>query len=157
MTFASQIKVWFPFYAVLLGWLIYHFRRRAGRLLLLLAATVALADSISSRLFKPWAARARPCHAPDLATRLYLPDGCGGQFGFLSSHAANAMGLAVFLLLTLPAGRFRALKIGVFGLGAAFIIQPRVPGRALPLRRAGGLAAGRGAGHGRSVDIPALG
>ena len=115
MTFASQIKVWFPFYAVLLGWLIYHFRRRAALLVPLLAATVALADSLSSRVFKPWAARPRPCHAADLAAQLYLPDGCGGQFGFLSSHAANAMGLAVFLLLTLPAGRFRTLKTGVFG------------------------------------------
>ncbi|MDJ0366661.1 phosphatase PAP2 family protein [Hymenobacter sp. H14-R3] len=114
MTFASQIKVWFPFYAVLLGWLIYHFRRQALLLLPLLAATVALADSITSRVFKPWAARARPCHAADLAAQLYLPDGCGGAYGFMSSHAANAMGLAVFLLFTLPASRFRWLKAGVF-------------------------------------------
>lgn len=114
MTFASQIKVWFPFYGVLLAWLIYHFRRRAQWLLPLLALTVALADSITSRVFKPLAARPRPCHAPDLASLLYLPDGCGGQFGFMSSHAANAAGLAVFLLLTLPTGRFRALKIGGF-------------------------------------------
>jgi undecaprenyl-diphosphatase len=114
MTFASQIKVWFPFYAVLLGWLVYHFRRRAALLVPLLAATVALADSITSRIFKPWAARPRPCHAADLAAQLYLPDGCGGAFGFMSSHAANAMGLAVFLLFTLPTGRFQPLKIGVF-------------------------------------------
>jgi len=125
MTFASQVKVWFPFYAVLLGWLLYHFRRRAARLVPLLAATVALADSLTSRVFKPWAARPRPCHAADLAARLYLPDGCGGQFGFMSSHAANSMGLAVFLLLTLPAGRFRALKIGVF-LWALLISYSRV-------------------------------
>jgi undecaprenyl-diphosphatase len=32
----------------------------------------------------------------------------------MSSHAANAMGLAVFLLFTLPAGRFWPLKVGVF-------------------------------------------
>lgn len=125
MTFASQIKVWFPFYAVLLGWLGYHFRRRAARLVPLLAATVALADSITSRIFKPWAARPRPCHAADLAAQLYLPDGCGGAFGFMSSHAANAMGLAVFLLLTLPTGRFRALKAGVF-LWALVISYSRV-------------------------------
>lgn len=114
MTFASQIKVWFPFYAVLLGWLVYHFRRRAALLVPLLVATVALADSITSRIFKPWAARPRPCHAADLAAQLYLPDGCGGAFGFMSSHAANAMGLAVFLLFALPTGRFQPLKIGVF-------------------------------------------
>ncbi|MVN75795.1 phosphatase PAP2 family protein [Hymenobacter sp. HMF4947] len=125
MGFASQIKVWFPFYAVLLGWLIYHFRHRTKLLLPLLAATVALADSITSRIFKPWAARPRPCHAADLAAQLYLPDGCGGQFGFMSSHAANAMGLAVFLLLTLPSGRYKGLKIGVF-IWAAVISYSRV-------------------------------
>lgn len=125
MTFASQIKVWFPFYAVLLAWLIYHFRRQALLLVPLLAATVALADSITSRIFKPWAARPRPCHAADLATQLYLPDGCGGAFGFMSSHAANAMGLAVFLLFTLPASRFRWLKAGVF-VWAAVISYSRV-------------------------------
>jgi undecaprenyl-diphosphatase len=125
MTFASQIKVWFPFYAVLLGWLFYHFRRRALLLLPLLAITVALADSITSRIFKPWAARPRPCHAADLAAQLYLPDGCGGAYGFMSSHAANAMGLAIFLLLTLPAGRFRWLKAGVF-VWAAVISYSRV-------------------------------
>ncbi|NML64180.1 phosphatase PAP2 family protein [Hymenobacter sp. RP-2-7] len=125
MTFASQIKVWFPFYALLLGWLVYHFRRRAALLVPLLAATVALADSITSRIFKPWAARPRPCHAADLAAQLYLPDGCGGAFGFMSSHAANAIGLAVFLLFTLPAGRFRLLKAGVF-LWALVISYSRV-------------------------------
>jgi undecaprenyl-diphosphatase len=125
MTFASQIKVWFPFYGVLLAWLIYHFRHQAKILLPLLATTVALADSITSRLFKPFVARPRPCHAADLASQLYLPDGCGGQFGFMSSHAANAMGLAVFLLLTLPTGRFRGLKVGVF-LWAGLISYSRV-------------------------------
>jgi len=125
MTFASQIKVWFPFYGVLLAWLIYHFRHQAKLLLPLLAATVALADSITSRLFKPFVARPRPCHAADLASQLYLPDGCGGQFGFMSSHAANAMGLAVFLLLTLPTGRFRLLKSGVF-LWAGLVSYSRV-------------------------------
>ena len=114
MTFASNRYVWFPFYAVLIGWLVYLFRRRAGWLLPLLIGAVALADSITSRLFKPFFARPRPCHAPGLAGQLYLPDGCGGQFGFLSSHAANSVALAVCLLLVLPPRRFRALKIGLF-------------------------------------------
>ena len=125
MTFASDRRVWLPFYAGLLAWLIGHFRRRAWRLLPLLGAAVALADSLTSRLFKPFFGRPRPCHAPDLAARLHLPDGCGGQFGFLSSHAANSFALAVFLLLVLPTGRFRALKIGVF-LWAGWLSYSRV-------------------------------
>lgn len=114
MKLASNRLVWFPFYGLLIIWLIYHFRHRAKVLLPLLIGAVALADSISSRLFKPFFGRLRPCHTTDLASQLNLPDGCGGQFGFLSSHAANSFALAVFLLLALPAGRFRELKIGVF-------------------------------------------
>ena len=111
MVFASNRLVWFPVYAVLIGWLVYYFRRRALLLLPLVVAAVSLADSITSRLFKPFFGRPRPCHDGRLVGLLHLPDGCGGMFGFLSSHAANSMALAVFLALVLPAGRFRGLKI----------------------------------------------
>jgi undecaprenyl-diphosphatase len=114
MTLASDRYVWVPFYAVLIIWLLYHYQHRAKAVLPLLIVAVALADSITSKLFKPLVGRPRPCHAPDLAPLLHLPDGCGGQFGFMSSHAANSAAMAVFLLLALPAGRFRGLKIWVF-------------------------------------------
>ena len=114
MIFASNRTVWFPAYAVLIGWLIFHFRRRGVLLLPLVIMAVALADSITSRLFKPFFARPRPCHDATVAPLLRLPDGCGGQFGFLSSHAANSVALAVFLLFVLPPRRYRGLKVGVF-------------------------------------------
>ena len=113
MVLASNRLVWFPAYVVLLGWLIYLFRRHAWLLLPLLLAAVGLADSISSRIFKPFFARPRPCHDGLLVGLLHLPDGCGGQFGFLSSHAANSVALAVFLAMVLPSGRFQSMKWGV--------------------------------------------
>ena len=118
MVFASDRYVWIPFYGILIIWLLYHYQHRAKAVLPLLIAAVALADSITSKLIKPFIGRPRPCHAPDLAPLLHLPDGCGGQFGFMSSHAANSAAMAVFLLLALPAGRFRGLKIWVFGWAA---------------------------------------
>ena len=114
MVFASNRTVWFPAYALLIGWLIYYFRRRALLLLPLVIGAVALADTITSRLFKPYFGRLRPCHDAGVNALLHLPDGCGGQFGFLSSHAANSFALAAFLLIALPTGRLRGLKIGVF-------------------------------------------
>jgi undecaprenyl-diphosphatase len=114
MVFASDRAVWFPAYALLIVALIYLYRRRAWLLLPLLIVAVALADSITSRLFKPYFERLRPCHEPALAPLLHLPDGCGGQFGFLSSHAANSFALAFFMLLTLPKGRFGLGKAAVF-------------------------------------------
>jgi len=125
MTFASDRYVWIPFYGILIIWLLYHYQHRAKAVLPLLIGAVALADSITSKLFKPLVGRPRPCHAPDLAPLLHLPDGCGGAFGFMSSHAANSVALAVFLLLALPAGRFRCLKIWGF-LWAALLSYSRV-------------------------------
>ncbi|GAA4358117.1 lipid A 4'-phosphatase [Hymenobacter saemangeumensis] len=114
MTFASDRNVWYPFYALLIAYLIFLYRQRALFLLPLLIGAVSLADLITSRLFKPYFGRLRPCHEPGLRELLHLPDGCGGQFGFLSSHASNSMALAVFLLLALPPRRFLWLQLLVF-------------------------------------------
>lgn len=114
MIFASDRLVWFPIYALLIGWFVYEYRRRAILLLPLVLAAVGLADLITSRLFKPFFARLRPCHDAAVFPQLYLPDGCGGQFGFLSSHASNSMALAVFMATTLPKGRFKILRLSVF-------------------------------------------
>ncbi|WP_046242585.1 phosphatase PAP2 family protein [Hymenobacter terrenus] len=142
MTFASNRYVWFPAYALLIIWLIYYFRRQAVLLLPLVIAAVSLADSITSRLFKPFFARPRPCHDGVLAYQLHLPDGCGGQFGFLSSHAANSMALAIFLLLVLPASRLRGLKTGAF-IWAGLLSYSRIYlGAHYPTDVLGGAAVG---------------
>lgn len=45
-------------------------------------------------LFKDTVCRLRPCHAlPDVHL---FREGCGGQYGFVSSHAANAFALVMF-------------------------------------------------------------
>ncbi len=56
-----------------------------------------LGDRISVEAFKNGVMRLRPCHGlPDV--RLF--DGhCGGQYGFVSSHATNCFALAMFLAL----------------------------------------------------------
>ena len=110
MIFFTDRLVWFPAYFVLLVVLSYLYERRAFLLLPLLGLSVLLADVISSRIFKPYFARLRPCHDPALSETLNLVNGCGGQFGFLSSHAANAFSLAVFLGLVLPR-RFWLVKV----------------------------------------------
>lgn len=111
MIFVSRRESWYSAYVVLIVGLVQVYRRRAWLLVPLVAGTVWAADVISSRGFKPFFQRLRPCHEPALARTLRLAEGygCGGQFGFMSSHAANTMALAVFLSLTLPR-RFRAFK-----------------------------------------------
>ncbi|MBX0289564.1 phosphatase PAP2 family protein [Hymenobacter sp. HSC-4F20] len=124
MIFFSERLVWFPAYFVLVVVLCYLFQRRALLLLPLLGLSVALADVISSRFFKPYFARLRPCHDATLSTTLNLVNGCGGQFGFLSSHAANSFALAVFMGLVLPA-QYRIPKVLLY-IWAALVSYSRM-------------------------------
>ncbi|MBQ9473787.1 MAG: phosphatase PAP2 family protein [Bacteroidales bacterium] len=75
-------------------------RREPGRWWLVLAG-IALcflfADQLSATVFKPGFCRLRPCHAlPDV--RMFRT-GCGGMYGFISSHAANVVACATFLAM----------------------------------------------------------
>ena len=63
-----------------------------------IALCFLFSDRISVMCFKEVFMRLRPCHALE-GVRLF--DGhCGGQYGFISSHSANAFTLALFLSLT---------------------------------------------------------
>lgn len=66
-----------------------------GRWVVLIAVVTALiVDPSIARVFKPLFGRLRPCHDPAVIW-LRLIDGCGGRYGFPSSHAANSFALAV--------------------------------------------------------------
>lgn len=56
-----------------------------------------MADQGSVHIFKNTVCRLRPCHALE-GVRMFRTS-CGGQYGFVSSHAANAFAVAVFLVL----------------------------------------------------------
>ncbi len=55
-----------------------------------------LADQGSVHLFKEQFHRLRPCHAIE-SVRMFKTS-CGGQYGFVSSHAANAWAVTTFLI-----------------------------------------------------------
>ena len=67
---------------------------------LAVALTIVVADQISSSLIKPLVQRLRPSHNPDLADTIHLVrEYTGGLYGFVSSHAANAFGVATIVSL----------------------------------------------------------
>ncbi len=99
MVFVTGRNSWFPFYALLIGWLIYRYRRQALWYVLTLAAAVALSDQTASALLKPLTLRLRPCHVPALQPLIHPVLECGGRYGFASSHAANTFALATGLWL----------------------------------------------------------
>lgn len=88
--------IWIPIYAFLLALVILRFRRQAIPVLISVALTIVLADQLS-RACKYGFRRERPCYNETIASQLNVPDGCGGRYGFVSSHAANSFGLSFFL------------------------------------------------------------
>ncbi len=62
---------------------------------------IVLSDQASVQLFKEVFQRLRPCHNPQIAELVHLVDGCGGKYGFISSHATNTFALALFMGLVL--------------------------------------------------------
>ena len=71
--------------------------RRWWLVLAAVALCFLLADQASVHLFKDTVCRLRPCHALE-SVRMFRTH-CGGQYGFVSSHAANAFAVGTFLLL----------------------------------------------------------
>ncbi|RIJ41673.1 phosphatase PAP2 family protein [Pontibacter oryzae] len=101
MIFVSEKLVWIPFYLGLIGYLIWRYKRVSILMLLLVIVAIGLSDFIASGLMKPYFMRLRPCHDPSLSEFINIVSGCGGRFGFISSHAANTFALAVFFNLIL--------------------------------------------------------
>jgi len=91
---------WFPFFAVVLYFIFKRFGKRAVLFLLGIAVTIALADQFTFRFMKPFFARLRPTHQPELEGLVHFVNNYkGGLYGFASSHAANSFGVATFLYL----------------------------------------------------------
>jgi undecaprenyl-diphosphatase len=96
MLFASHKFTWIPLYLLLI-WLIWkNHKVHFFEILFFIVLIIFISDQVSV-LFKNYFQRLRPCNDPSLAHLLRMIDGCGGLYGFVSSHAANSMALAVFI------------------------------------------------------------
>lgn len=125
MRTVSMIGVWIPLYLFFL----YLVRARWGARglwwgLPVIAAMIWCTDSGSVLLFKDTVQRLRPCHTPGLEQQVRAIAGCGGWYGFVSSHASNHFGIAVFMIGVLR----RAPRWGAWALlgWAAVIAYSRV-------------------------------
>lgn len=103
MTFVSSEMGWIPFYIVLL-YLVFKKLGWRGLLFVVIGVAVLItcSDQLSAHVFKPVFHRLRPCHDPLIQDLVHLPNGhCGGQYGFISSHACNTFALASFITLSM--------------------------------------------------------
>ncbi|MDR1406614.1 MAG: phosphatase PAP2 family protein [Tannerella sp.] len=95
--------VWIPVAALILFMLFYGKNPKESLLILLfLVLALTLCDQFASHVCKPLFTRLRPTHHPDFMHDVQTVYGYrGGMYGFISSHAANAFGFAVFTSLLL--------------------------------------------------------
>jgi len=101
MFLVSEKMVWVPFYIAIAAFLFWKFRMKAWVILVLIGLSVIASDFLTSGIMKPAFERFRPCHDPEIMAQVHTVSGCGGKFGFASSHAANTFALAMFLFLLL--------------------------------------------------------
>lgn len=115
MIFFSGQLLWLPLAAALI-WKIYrlHGTRRTLTLVVLALLLLAVVDTSTSYFFKNLVRRLRPCKMTELQGRLaQFGQGCGGKWGFFSSHAANSIALAVFLAPFAGLRRWEKTLLGV--------------------------------------------
>ena len=97
--YVSKTSPWLPLYLSIVLWLFLSNNYQKASIALLLVIPLMFAtDSGSVHLFKEVFERLRPCHDLDLSDVIHNVRRCGGRFGFISSHAANTFGIAVFFL-----------------------------------------------------------
>lgn len=113
MWIISAKATWIPLYLLLIGLLVWRYRKPAMTnvkwlqrvpacvvIIAVIGLGVGAADFIASGILKDLVARPRPTRVPELEGVLHLVNGYkSGKFGFVSSHAANTMAVALLFSL----------------------------------------------------------
>ncbi|MDP2113962.1 MAG: phosphatase PAP2 family protein [Bacteroidota bacterium] len=88
-------EIWYPFYALMLYFIIKKYRRNSIYIIIILALAIAVSDQFSG-LIKDLTQRLRPTHDPNLNGLIHNIVNKGGLYGFFSAHAANSFTVAAF-------------------------------------------------------------
>lgn len=89
---------WAPLYLFLIVYIIKTNPFKRGLLTIaFLLITFALTDFISAGIIKESVQRLRPCNDPEIMAYIRNLVGCGSGYSFVSSHASNHFGIAIFL------------------------------------------------------------
>jgi len=97
--FVTDIPSWIPLYLLLIGLMIWKFKKDSIFLILGVLLTILISDQFTSTFMKPFFGRLRPCHDLEIGYLVHVVKKCGGQFGFASGHSANSFGIAMYCWL----------------------------------------------------------
>ncbi len=109
MYYASSTSFWIPFYILLFVLIVIKYKWHGLIALLFVLIAISIADLTSVHLFKNVFQRLRPCYQPELENVINNIVGCGGKYGFVSSHAANSFAI-VTIVIKLIGDRYKWLK-----------------------------------------------
>jgi undecaprenyl-diphosphatase len=102
MMFLTGKYSWILLYISILIFVFKKFGAKSSFIIIFLFIfTTILTDQTSVHLFKDVFKRLRPCFNPLIADIVHVVKYPGGQYGFVSSHAANAFGTVVLASLIL--------------------------------------------------------
>jgi Membrane-associated phospholipid phosphatase len=109
----SNKFTWIPLAIVAFAVFVYKVKWQKALLFVICTALVfTLCDQLSASVIKPLFERYRPTHHPDFSYAVNIVnDYRGGRYGFISAHAANGFGIAMFLSLIF---RYTRLAVTVF-------------------------------------------
>jgi len=122
MQIITSTSAWIPLYILITIFLFWKFKKQAVLVLIAVGISITAADQFTSSFMKPTFQRPRPCYDEQIGTKVYNYVGCGGQYGFASSHAANTFALAMLCWLigrNLPEKK----KIGIFMFAWASLVS----------------------------------
>jgi undecaprenyl-diphosphatase len=153
MWIISAKATWIPLYLLLVGLLVWRYRMPTMTnvkwlqkvpvcvvMIAMIGLAVGAADFIASGILKELVARPRPTRVPELEGVLHLVNGYrSGQYGFVSSHAANTM---VCALLFSMIWRNKIATVGLMLWVAANCYSRMYLGVHYPLDILGGLMVG---------------
>lgn len=98
----TSAVTWIPLY-ISLFYIVIRNNESMKQILLIIccaALCVLLSGTVDDMFVKPYVARFRPSHDPQIGLLVDIADGYrGGKYGFFSAHAANTFSIAVFFSL----------------------------------------------------------
>ena len=96
----TSTNIWIPLYIIILCAIFYRQNLKGIWTVLAIVLVIVICDQIASSVFKDAFERLRPSREPELEGLVRLLNNKrGGMYGFISSHAANSFGLAMFTSL----------------------------------------------------------
>lgn len=107
MPWLRNALMWYPLYLFLVLLVLINFRKTGWLWVLFTAGTIILCNFVSADILKENVVRLRPCNEPAYQDWIHVLVGYRPQsYSFVSSHASNHFGMAMFFYLTLRS-RFR--------------------------------------------------